>query len=243
MDNFKIYNNRYKSHNDSYSYSGGIKWAFSLIKDIIKYCDKKDIENILDIGCGEGSKSFILANYFSNAKVLGIDFTDEGIKKANNNYSEVNNLYFKKADIFEIQTEKYDMVSCLDVLEHIEDWQIVLKNICNISNKYILISVPTGRMRDYEKYVGHLRNFKKGEIENFVANNGFKKIKTFYAGFPFYSPLGRDWLNRNYKGYDESVSGNFTKKQKLFHYMLYILFRYFCFRNIGDSFVGLFVRK
>ncbi|WP_302272551.1 class I SAM-dependent methyltransferase [Brachyspira aalborgi] len=243
MDNFKIYNNRYKSHNDSYNYSGGIKWAFSLIKDIIKYCDKKDIENILDIGCGEGSKSFILANYFSNAKVLGIDFTDEGIKKANNNYSEVNNLYFKKADIFEIQTEKYDMVSCLEVLEHIEDWQIVLKNICNISNKYILISVPTGRMRDYEKYVGHLRNFKKGEIENFVANNGFKKIKTFYAGFPFYSPLGRDWLNRNYKGYDESVSGNFTKKQKLFHYMLYILFRYFCFRNIGDSFIGLFVRK
>ena len=243
MDNFKIYNNRYKSHTDSYNYSGGIKWAFSLIKDIIKYCDKKDIENILDIGCGEGSKSFILANYFSNAKVLGIDFTDEGIKKANNNYSEVNNLYFKKVDIFEIQTEKYDMVSCLEVLEHIEDWQIVLKNICNISNKYILISVPTGRMRDYEKYVGHLRNFKKGEIENFVANNGFKKIKTFYAGFPFYSPLGRDWLNRNYKGYDESVSGNFTKKQKLFHYMLYILFRYFCFRNIGDSFVGLFVRK
>lgn len=240
MDNFKIYNNRYKSHTDSYNYSGGIKWAFSLIKDIIKYCDKKDIENILDIGCGEGSKSFILANYFSNAKVLGIDFTDEGIKKANNNYSEVNNLYFKKADIFEIQTEKYDMVSCLEVLEHIEDWQIVLKNICNISNKYILISVPTGRMRDYEKYVGHLRNFKKGEIENFVANNGFKKIKTFYAGFPFYSPLGRDWLNRNYKGYDESVSGNFTKKQKLFHYMLYILFGYFCFRNIGDSFVGLF---
>ena len=243
MDNFKIYNNRYKSHTDSYNYSSGIKWAFSLIKDIIKYCDKKDIENILDIGCGEGSKSFILANYFSNAKVLGIDFTDEGIKKANNNYSEVNNLYFKKADIFKIQTEKYDMVSCLEVLEHIEDWQIVLKNICNISNKYILISVPTGRMRDYEKYVGHLRNFKKGEIENFVADNGFKKIKTFYAGFPFYSPLGRDWLNRNYKGYDESVSGNFTKKQKLFHYMLYILFRYFCFRNIGDSFVGLFVRK
>ena len=139
----------------------------------------------MDIGCGEGSKSFILANYFSNAKVLGIDFTDEGIKKANNNYSEVNNLYFKKADIFEIQTEKYDMVSCLEVLEHIEDWQIVLKNICNISNKYILISVPMGRMRDYEKYVGHLRNFKKGEIENFIANNGFKKIKLFMLAFLF----------------------------------------------------------
>ena len=240
MDNFKIYNKRYKSHSDSYSYSGGIKWAFSLIKDILKYCYKKDINNILDIGCGEGSKSFILANYFKQAKVLGIDFTDEGIKKANHNYSEVNNLIFEKADIFEMKTENYDMVSCLDVLEHIEDWQSVLKKICDISNKYILISVPTGKMRDYEKYVGHLRNFKKGEIENFLNNNNFRTIKTFYAGFPFYSPLGRDWLNRNYRGYDESVSGNFTKKQKIFHQMLYILFRYFCFKNIGDSFVGLF---
>ena len=240
MDNYKIYNNRYESHTDSYNYSGGIRWAFSLIKDIIKYCDKASVKNILDVGCGNGVKSVLLANYFSNAKLLGIDFTDEGIKKANANYSKVSNIHFDKADIFEMQTEKYDMVSCLEVLEHIEDWQSILKKICDISSKYVLISVPTGRMRDYEKYVGHLRNFKKGEIENFMENNGFKKIKTFYAGFPFYSPLGRDWLNRNWKGYEEDISGIFTKKQKIFHTIVYIVFRYFCFKNIGDNFVGLF---
>ena len=243
MDNYKIYNNRYESHTDSYNYSGGIRWAFSLIKDIIKYCDKASVKNILDVGCGNGVKSVLLANYFSNAKLLGIDFTDEGIKKANANYSKVSNIHFDKADIFEMQTEKYDMVSCLEVLEHIEDWQSILKKICDISNKYVLISVPTGRMRDYEKYVGHLRNFKKGEIENFMENNGFKKIKTFYAGFPFYSPLGRDWLNRNWKGYEEDISGIFTKKQKIFHTIVYIVFRYFCFKNIGDNFVGLFEKR
>ena len=243
MDNYKIYNNRYESHTDSYNYSGGIRWAFSLIKDIIKYCDKASVKNILDVGCGNGVKSVLLANYFSNAKLLGIDFTDEGIKKANANYSKVSNIHFDKADIFEMQTEKYDMVSCLEVLEHIEDWQSILKKICDISSKYVLISVPTGRMRDYEKYVGHLRNFKKGEIENFMENNGFKKIKTFYAGFPFYSPLGRDWLNRNWKGYEEDISGIFTKKQKIFHTIVYIVFRYFCFKNIGDNFVGLFEKR
>lgn len=242
MDNFDIYNNRYKSHTDSYSYSGGIKWACSLIKDILKYLDKTDIKMIIDIGCGEGNKSFLLADYFKCAEVFAIDFTDEGIKKAINSYSNINNLYFKKADIFKMDAKKYDIVSCFEVLEHIEDWESVLKKICDISNKYILITVPTGRMRDYEKYVGHLRNFKKGEIEDFVTNNGFKKIKTFYAGFPFYSPLGRDYLNRNYNGYNESISGIFTKKQKIFHQMLYILFRYFCFKNIGDCFVGLFER-
>ena len=107
-------------------------------------------------------------------------------------------------------------------------------------------------MREYEVQVGHLRNFQKGEIENFIKLNGFNVVKVFYAGFPFYSPLGRDWLNKNYKGYDESISGTFTAgydesisgtftaKQKIFHNILYILFRYFCFKNIGDQFVGLF---
>lgn len=110
----------------------------------------------------------------------------------------------------------------------------------DISNRYILISVPTGRMRDYEVHIGHLRNFQKGQIEKFMNDNGYKTLKTFYAGFPFYSPLGRDWLNKNFNGYEEDVAGEFTFKQKVFHKLLYIMFRYFCLKNVGDAFYGLF---
>ena len=86
-----------------------------------------------------------------------------------------------------------------------------------------------------------MRNFQKGEIENFIKLNGFNVVKVFYAGFPFYSPLGRDWLNKNYKSYDESMSTQIiTIKGRIFHTMLYILLRYFCFKNIGDQFIGLF---
>ena len=242
MNNYKIYNERYKTHNDSYEYSAGIKWSLSLIRDTFKHIDKSDITNILDIGCGEGNKTYLLAKYFNNAKVSGIDFTEEGIKLANEIYFNIENISFEKGDVFNINEKEtgYDIVSCFEVLEHVEDWQTLLKKIADISNRYILISVPTGRMREYEVQVGHLRNFKKGEIEDFLKSNGFDVIKVFYAGFPFYSPLGRDWLNKNYKGYDESISGTFTAKQKIFHNILYILFRYFCFKNIGDQFVGLF---
>ena len=130
-----------------------------------------------------------------------------------------------------------------EVLEHIEDWQSFLKNVINISNKYILLSFPTGRMREFEKYIGHFRNFKKGEIENFLKDNNFKIIKTYYAGFPFYSPIGRDYGNRNYKKIIANIDKEFTIKQKLFHELIYILLRYFSFKNIGDQFVGLFERK
>ena len=73
-----------------------------------------------------------------------------------------------------------------------------------------------------------------------MNNNGFRTVKTFYPGFPFYSPLGRDWLNKNYKSYEEDVAGKFTFKQKVFHKLLYIVFRYFCLKNHGDFFYGLF---
>ncbi len=243
MNNYKIYNERYTTHTDSYEYSAGIKWSLSLIKDIFKYIKNKDnIKTILDIGCGEGNKTYLLSKYFNNAKVLGIDFTEEGIRLANNIYSNVENISFEKGDIFDIDETKtnYDIVSCFEVLEHVEDWETLLKKIAEVSNKYVLISVPAGRMREYEIYVGHLRNFQRGEIENFLNALGFKTIKTYYAGFPFYSPLGRDWLNKNFKHYDESISGTFSTKQKIFHSILYILFRFFCFKNIGDQFVGLF---
>nr|WP_297275971.1 class I SAM-dependent methyltransferase [uncultured Brachyspira sp.] len=205
---------------------------------MLKCIPKYEVNSILDIGCGEGQKTYLLLKYFNNAKVLGIDFTEEGIKLANNIYFNVENLTFEKENVFNIDKNKinYDIVSCFEVLEHVEDWPSLLKKISDISNKYVLVSVPTGKMRDYEKYVGHLRNFKRGEIEDFMNNNGFKTIKTFYAGFPFYSPLGRDWLNRNY----DSMNGRLIRTQKIIQTLMYILFRFFCFNNIRDSFFGLF---
>ena len=143
----------------------------------------------------------------------------------------------------------YDLVSSFDVLEHIEDWEEFLSNMLKLSNKYILLTFPTGKMPEYEKLYGHLRNFKKGEIEKFLSYNGFKKIKTFYAGFPFYSPLGRWYLGlgTNFNNYEENngslTNGAFTIKQKIFHTLLFILFRYFCFQHIGDRFLGLFEKE
>ena len=245
MNNYKIYNERYKTHTDSYKYSAGIKWSFYLINKILKYIDKNKINHILDVGCGEGNKTFLLNQYFKNSKICGIDFSDEGIEVAKSLYSNVDRLYFKKDNVLNIvnNEEKYDLVTSFDVLEHVEDWKTLLQNMINVSKKYILVSVPTGKMRPHEIYVGHLRNFKKGEIEEFMNKNGLKIVKTYYAGFPFYSPLGRDWLDRNFNRYNKSITGTFTSKQKIFHMLLYILFRFFSLTSIGDAFYGLFEIK
>ena len=237
MDNKTIFNNFHYKRAKSTSVTGIGKWEYYLIKSILKYVDKKNLNNILEVGCGRGNKTVILSEYFYNS----------GIEVAKKNYSSHKNLEFINAELDNFiknsTIKKFDMLVMFEVLEHIEDWQSFLKNVINISNKYILLSFPTGRMREFEKYIGHFRNFKKGEIENFLKDNNFKIIKTYYAGFPFYSPIGRDYGNRNYKKIIANIDKEFTIKQKLFHELIYILLRYFSFKNIGDQFVGLFERK
>ena len=245
--------NDYKGFNDYYKYGVGRRWVRSLIKKSFKNINKECIKTIIDIGCGEGTHTAFLANLFKDSEVLGVDLSDEAIKWARQQYSNIKNLNFSQTNFNDITINSngggYDLVSSFDVLEHIEDWKEFLTNMLKLSNKYILLTFPTGKMPEYEKLYGHLRNFKRGEVEKFLYENGFKKIKTFYAGFPFYSPLGRWYLGlgSNFNNYEENngslTNGAFTIKQKIFHTFLFILFRYFCFQNIGDRFLGLFEKE
>ena len=241
--NEEFYEYFYNRDSDSSVNSGVARWEFYLLKSIIKYADKNAIKNILEVGCGQGNKTAILGKYFNEAKIKAIDPSYPGIRNAKSNYSEITNIEFMKYDIEQYKNNsdiKFDIVAGLEILEHVDDWQDLLNKMLEFSNKYILLSFPTGVMRDYEVHVGHLRNFKRGEVEEFLANKGFKVVKTFYSGFPLYTPLARDYIDKHYDSFMNSIDTKFTKSQELFHHIVYLSFRFFCFKNIGDKFTGLF---
>ena len=246
-NNKEFYEYFYNRKSNSSTKSCAAKWEFFLLKDILKYAPKQGINNILEVGCGQGNKTAIIGDYFKQSKIIGIDPSAPGIRNARNNYSNYENIEFIEDElnsfIEKSIIKKFDLVAALEILEHIEDWESLLEDIINVSNKYILLSFPTGRMRDYEKYIGHLRNFKNGEVEKFMQARGIKTVKTFYSGFPFYTPLARDYINRNYHNFMKSIEQEFTKSQEIFHHFVYLIFRYFNFKNMGDKFLGLFVRE
>lgn len=243
--NEEFYEYFYNRDSDSSVKSGVARWEFYLLKSIIKYADKNAIKNILEVGCGQGNKTAILGQYFNKSKIIGIDPSYPGIRNAKNSYSNFNNIDFIETDIESyrsINNQKFDIVAGLEILEHVDDWKDLLNKMIEFSNKYILLSFPTGIMRNYEVHVGHLRNFKKGEVESFLNNNGFKIVKTFYSGFPFYSPLARNYVNNNFNKVLKNMDKKFTKFDYFFNTLVYISFRYFSFHSIGDHFTGLFER-
>lgn len=205
-----------------------------------KYFKHIYIYTIADYGCGIGLHTVTLAKFFSNAHVYGFDLAEAGIEVANDTHC-YNNITFQVGDITKDTFGNFDLISAFEVLEHVDDWQSLLTSLVEKTNKYLLLSFPTGKMREYEKLIGHVRNFKKKEVESFLYTLGVKPVTTLYAGFPLISPLYRDickWLPMAYDNAQKNIMSN---KMKILHQIAYFFVRYFTTKKyFGDHFYGLF---
>jgi hypothetical protein len=132
----------------------------------------------------------------------------------------------------------------MEVLEHVDDWRRFLDGLCGRSARHLLLSFPTGRMRPFEKFVGHVRNFSPGEVERHLERRGFMPASLAYAGFPFYSPLYRELCQLTNAGANQFTRGRYTWKQKCVSAVMLFAFRKLSTqRRGGDQFVGLFLRS
>ena len=223
--------------------SAGSRWFRDLLLMILEKADGKNVHTIADVGCGIGHKTSILKKRFPEAQVNGFDFSEAAINVAKKAYGP-EGVNFSCEDITKSEyKDKYDIVAAFDVLEHIEDWQGLVEKLILVNKRYLLFSFPVGRMRPYEANIGHFRNFKRNQMEEFLAEHGYASIKTFYAGFPFFSPIMRDLTQVFFKNYSETSNAKMGTLGKLMHDVWYLLFRYFSLKHHGDVFIGLFEKK
>lgn len=154
-------------------------WANSRLRAI------KDIAkegSILDLGCGSG----YIGESFDSAVFAEMDINE--LKKVKGNKRVVLNaeeLSFKK--------ESFDYVICGDVLEHIKNDDVVLKEINRIlkKNGKAVITVPAYRRLygHHDVIMGHKRRYNKKDFLNLAKSLGFKVVKSRYVCsllfFPF----------------------------------------------------------
>ena len=223
--------------------SAGGRWVEYLLGLILREIPPNEVRTVADVGCGVGKKTVQMANYFVGAEVTGYDFSEAGINAARHHYS-LANVHFETEDITTADyPNRYDLITAFDLLEHIEDWQGLAAKLININNRYVILSSPVGRMRPYEVNIGHFRNFRRNELEEFMESRGYRTVKVLYAGFPFYSPILRDLTNRFFKNYSEIPESEMGFLSRRMHDVWYFLFRYCSLKSHGDNFVGLFKRR
>jgi 2-polyprenyl-3-methyl-5-hydroxy-6-metoxy-1,4-benzoquinol methylase len=126
---------------------------------------------ILDAGAGNGNYAFYLRKIFPRAKIKAIDISKEKIA----NISNIAHLLSLKNIIFDQKTltnlsekEKYDLVVCVDVLEHIKNDISAIKNISNSLKPRgsLILHVPKDRKLVYR----HFNRFKEFSIGDHVRD-------------------------------------------------------------------------
>ena len=109
-------------------------WEYVVIYDLIK-ADSK----ILDVGCGDGVLSSRL-KAAKNCNATGIDMSPEAIRKA-----KLNGIEAIIGDIekpFDFADESFDYVILCNILEHLVDPLVTLKESLRVARKQVIISTP-----------------------------------------------------------------------------------------------------
>ena len=175
----------------------------------------KPIKNlkVLDIGCGGG----ILCEPLSRleAKVTGIDENKKAIfvAKGHAKISNLNINYINGDITKKVPNEKFDLITCMEVVEHVENLELLLQKVRKLMNKggvfvgstinktitsYIsaiflaekILKIVPENTHSWNKFV------KPNMLKKELLNKNFSQIK--FQGV-FYNPLMKNWKYINNK--------------------------------------------
>ncbi len=133
--------------------------------------------NILDAGSGPGVISFLLAQTFPNSEITGVDTQPEEIDNCRiiAERAALVNTEFLQADILHLTWHnRFQLITCIDILEHIEDDLSALESLRKSLEPggILLLHVPS-KYRRYPVFKkrpnfhvpSHIRNgYEMGEI-------------------------------------------------------------------------------
>jgi 2-polyprenyl-3-methyl-5-hydroxy-6-metoxy-1,4-benzoquinol methylase len=166
-------------------YSGQLKGHWSLLRTMARY---KFVANmitnkiVLDVGCGEGLGTYLLSKYTQS--IHGIDTDKEAIKYASEKLKRPK-LSFQLSDFLYSSHTNYDVITAVDVIEHIpqpkEDlfMEKITKSIH--SDGIAIIGTPNENMKEYESEeakAGHINMYTEERLKALME-------KYFYNVFTF----------------------------------------------------------
>lgn len=148
-----------------------------------------EIKTFLDIGCGAGELACTLVE--RGLTGVAIDFSDSAIKHGEKIRSErhitSDQLSFRVGGLEQVEKQKFDLVICCEVLEHIEDDAAMLRNLLKHTNEYALISVPAKQklFDESDRAVGHFRRYEREQLQQLLKSQRLDILNFVNYGYPF----------------------------------------------------------
>lgn len=199
-----------------------IHWWFcgrrAILMSILSKLSKKKFQRALDIGCGTGGSMQDLNN-FAN-EFFGIEPSLQAIEFAHQNYPGLNIVRGTYPN--ELPLGKYNLITMLDVLEHIEDDQSAVDALPGLLSPdgIAIITIPAfnSLWSTHDDHLHHFRRYSIDEVKKLFCKNSNLKIEEIhYYNSLLFIPIAVNRLFRKlFKlksgGDDEKIPNRFINK-------------------------------
>lgn len=132
----------------------GVNLRHQTILRNLKKAGLKNSSDVLEIGCGIGTETGLIAKFVTKGNILAVDISPESIAQAKANLKSYKNVGFMVTDMTDFKSDrKFDFVVLPDVLEHIPVEQH--RNLFRVIRESIkpdgtvLINIPHPRILEY----------------------------------------------------------------------------------------------
>jgi SAM-dependent methyltransferase len=147
--------------------------------------------DILDAGFGYGQYSYYLAKRSENLKITALEIEEEYLQdfRIFIEKCHLRNIFLQKADLTELKySNRFDLVFCVDVMEHIEDDKSVFRNIHQVLKPGGRFMMHTPHIKETELHGEgmfvdeHVRDgYSTSELHDKLRRSGFGEIQTKYT--------------------------------------------------------------
>lgn len=176
-----------------------INWLFwQRLRKTMEYLEPHaPYQRVLDFGCGSGVLLPFLAKISSHVTAADLDLTPfERMKAQMGFHANIETLDLKTTTLRGLPTASYDVITTLDVLEHVEDLKGTLNDLLRLLKQggRLVISGPTenifyklGRRMAGKEYSGDYHERGIAEIKRELANRGaIDQIAVLYRPVPLF---------------------------------------------------------
>lgn len=132
--------------------------------------------SLLDVGSGRGVFLFPLLREFPDLEVTSVDILPHRVELLDCiSQGGVSNLHPHLTNICdgELPEKSFDVVTMLEVLEHIPDTESAVKNAVRLARNYIIVSVPSKPDDNPE----HIHLFSNDDLKNHFLSAGCSRVK------------------------------------------------------------------
>lgn len=151
------------------------------IKAVLGFLRAVYPESLLDVGSGRGVFLFPFLDAFAHTRVTSFDILPHRVEFLNDlRLGGVENLLAVKADIctHPVPEKSVDVVTMLEVLEHIPDVQAAVSAAVRTARRYVMVTVPSKPDNNPE----HIHLLTKDILTDLFRQAGCEKLS--FSGVP-----------------------------------------------------------